>query len=69
MFDDKGFDKELTEIIKRDIMQNRPDVHWDDIAGLDEAKQLLREAVILPAVMPKFFKVPFLFCQVRFLGR
>lgn len=49
------------EIIERDIMQKRPDVHWDDIAGLDEAKKLLKEAVILPSVMPNFFKVLFCF--------
>lgn len=45
------------EIIERDIMQKRPNVHWDNIAGLDEAKKLLKEAVILPSVMPNFFKV------------
>lgn len=61
MFDDRGFDKELVEIIEREIMQKRPDVHWDDIAGLDEAKKLLKEAVILPSVMPNFFKVLFRF--------
>ncbi|VDN23766.1 unnamed protein product [Gongylonema pulchrum] len=56
VFEDKGYDKELVEVIERDIMQNRPDVHWDNIAGLEEAKKLLKEAVILPSVMPNFFK-------------
>jgi len=31
-------------------------VHWDDIADLREAKQLLEEAVVLPLWMPDFFK-------------
>ena len=31
-------------------------VHWDDIAGLESAKKLLREAVVLPLWMPDFFQ-------------
>lgn len=30
--------------------------HRDDIADLEEAKKLLREAVVLPMWMPDFFK-------------
>lgn len=37
-------------------MQKHPNVHWDDIADLQEAKQLLEEAVVLPMWMPEFFK-------------
>jgi len=29
---------------------------WDDVAGLTEAKRLLEEAVVLPVLMPEFFK-------------
>lgn len=29
---------------------------WEDIAGLEQAKQLLEEAVILPQIMPEFFQ-------------
>lgn len=28
---------------------------WDDIAGLDAAKEALKEAVILPVKFPHFF--------------
>ena len=28
---------------------------WDDIAGLEQAKQLLKEAVILPVKFPQLF--------------
>lgn len=31
-------------------------MHRDDIADLEEAKKLLREAVVLPMWMPDFFK-------------
>jgi katanin p60 ATPase-containing subunit A1 len=42
---------------ERDILQKNPNIHWDDIADLHEAKRLLEEAVVLPMWMPDFFKV------------
>lgn len=42
---------------ERDIVQKNPNIHWDDIADLHEAKRLLEEAVVLPMWMPDFFKV------------
>ena len=44
-------------MLERDIVQKNPDVRWDDIADLHEAKRLLEEAVVLPMWMPDFFKV------------
>ena len=55
-FDPTGYDKDLVESIERDIVQRNPSVHWNDIAGLTGAKKLLEEAVILPLLMPDFFK-------------
>lgn len=42
---------------ERDILQKNPNIHWDDIADLTEAKRLLEEAVVLPMWMPDYFKV------------
>ena len=30
-------------------------MHWVDIAGLEDAKRLLEEAVVLPMMIPDFF--------------
>lgn len=55
-FDCAGYDHELVELLERDILQRNPNVRWDDIADLHEAKKLLEEAVVLPMWMPDFFK-------------
>eukprot|EP00794_Sanderia_malayensis_P000192 gene192-806_t len=54
-FDPTGYDKDLVESLERDIVQKNPNVHWEDIADLHEAKKLLQEAVVLPLWMPEFF--------------
>ncbi|XP_062572850.1 titin homolog [Saccostrea cucullata] len=55
-FDPTGYDKDLVENLERDIVQKNPNVSWDSIADLVEAKALLKEAVVLPLVIPDFFK-------------
>uniref|UniRef100_A0A8B9RF12 Katanin p60 ATPase-containing subunit A1 n=1 Tax=Astyanax mexicanus TaxID=7994 RepID=A0A8B9RF12_ASTMX len=55
-FDRGGEDKDLIETLERDIISQNPNVKWDDIADLEEAKKLLKEAVVLPMWMPEFFK-------------
>lgn len=49
-------ESELVDILERDILQKNPNIHWDDIADLHDAKRLLEEAVVLPMWMPSFFK-------------
>jgi katanin p60 ATPase-containing subunit A1 len=54
---EKGIgDIELIEGIERDIVEARVYVTWESIAGLNEAKHLLQEAVVLPLWMPDYFK-------------
>lgn len=55
-FDGSGYDKDLVEALERDIISQNPNVKWDDIADLEDAKKLLKEAVVLPMWMPAFFK-------------
>ncbi|OXA50303.1 katanin p60 ATPase-containing subunit A-like 1 [Folsomia candida] len=52
---DCHMDADLVDMLERDILQKHLSVHWDDIADLAEAKQLLQEAVVLPMLMPQFF--------------
>ncbi|KAG6475499.1 spastin-like [Zingiber officinale] len=44
----KNQDSRLVEMINTAIVDRSPAVKWDDVAGLDKAKQTLMEMVILP---------------------
>lgn len=59
VFDAAGYELHLVETLERDIVQKNPDVQWKDVVGLDDAKSVLQEAVVLPLVMPEYFKVTF----------
>jgi katanin p60 ATPase-containing subunit A1 len=50
-----GLDVELVERLEREILDLAPAVKWEDIAGLDDAKGVLQEAVVLPLMCPGFF--------------
>ncbi|XP_028251619.1 katanin p60 ATPase-containing subunit A-like 2 [Parambassis ranga] len=45
--------KELAAIISRDIYMQSPNVRWEDIIGLEDAKRLVKEAVVYPIKYPK----------------
>lgn len=47
--------KKLKGALQSAILQEKPNVKWDDIAGLDGAKEALKEAVILPIKFPQLF--------------
>jgi SpoVK/Ycf46/Vps4 family AAA+-type ATPase len=43
-------------MLERDILDRQPNIKWENIAGLKDAKRLLEEAVVLPLWMPDFFQ-------------
>jgi len=47
--------RELEPSTMREVLIEKPNVHWDDIGGLDEAKQELRESIEWPLTMNKLF--------------
>ena len=51
-----GPDGELIEMVEREVMEKNPNVKFEDIAELEGAKNTLKEAVLLPLLMPDFFR-------------
>ena len=51
----KGLDKELIEKINNDIVDSGEQVSFDDIAGLQNAKDTVNELVIMPMLRPELF--------------
>ncbi|XP_026399642.1 katanin p60 ATPase-containing subunit A-like 2 isoform X2 [Papaver somniferum] len=47
--------RNLAESLSRDIIRGNPDVKWESIKGLENAKRLLKEAVVMPIKYPKYF--------------
>lgn len=50
-----GVDKNAAKQILNEIVVQGDDVHWSDIAGLEIAKNALREAVVYPFLRPDLF--------------
>ena len=47
--------RKLRAALSGAILQEKPNVRWEDIAGLEAAKEALKEAVILPIKFPHLF--------------
>jgi len=50
----------LAASLQREILQDSPNIKWDDIVGLDNAKRILKEAVVMPIKFPELFTGPLL---------
>ena len=48
-------EQELIDMISGTIVTESPNINWEDIAGLDNVKQALREAIVLPIAKPELF--------------
>ncbi|RYP68615.1 hypothetical protein DL771_006587 [Monosporascus sp. 5C6A] len=48
-------DSQLKDSLMASIITEKPNVRWDDVAGLEAAKQELRSAVVLPIKFPELF--------------
>jgi len=49
-------DKKRHDALSSAILKEKPGVKWEDVAGLEAAKEALKEAVILPIKFPQLFK-------------
>lgn len=53
--DDNDESMKMREALSGAIVSEKPNVKWDDVAGLEGAKEALKEAVILPLKFPQLF--------------
>jgi katanin p60 ATPase-containing subunit A1 len=54
-FDDAEM-RNLAASLQREILETSPNVRWEDVIGLDDAKQLLKEAIVMPLKFPDLFQ-------------
>jgi len=48
-------DSQLQNALESAIIKEKPNIKWSDVAGLESAKEALKEAVILPIKFPQLF--------------
>uniref|UniRef100_A0A182W7M9 AAA+ ATPase domain-containing protein n=1 Tax=Anopheles minimus TaxID=112268 RepID=A0A182W7M9_9DIPT len=51
----KNIDPKMVELIRSEIMDRFQPLSWDDIAGLEYAKTIIKEAVVWPILRPDIF--------------
>ncbi|XP_039963916.1 uncharacterized protein LOC120776912 [Bactrocera tryoni] len=51
----KNIDSKMVDLIKNEIMHKYKNMDWNDIAGLDYVKSIIKEAVVYPLLRPDIF--------------
>ncbi|KYQ56851.1 Fidgetin-like protein 1 [Trachymyrmex zeteki] len=51
----KNIDPNMIELIKNEIMDSGKTITWDDIAGLEYIKKIIKEVVVFPMLRPDIF--------------
>ncbi|XP_043249294.1 fidgetin-like protein 1 [Colletes gigas] len=51
----KNIDPKMVELIRNEIMDSKTTISWDDIAGLQYAKKIIKEVVVYPMLRPDIF--------------
>ncbi|XP_046400888.1 katanin p60 ATPase-containing subunit A-like 2 isoform X2 [Ischnura elegans] len=47
--------REMIQEFSQDIRYENPNVHWSDVIGHEDAKRILKEAIVYPVHYPEFF--------------
>lgn len=54
--DGKGPDEHLIMMLEKEVVDKNPNITFEDIAALDDAKKVIQETALLPLMMPDYFK-------------
>lgn len=49
-------DPDIVKAIEESILDHSPNIKWDDIQGLTDVKQVLKETIVLPVLRPDIFR-------------
>ena len=53
---DEDENKKLQDGLSGAIVTEKPNIKWDDVSGLESAKESLKEAIIMPIKFPELFQ-------------
>ncbi|XP_029155767.1 fidgetin-like protein 1 [Nylanderia fulva] len=51
----RNIDPNMIELIRNEIMESNKTITWDDIAGLEYIKKIIKEVVVFPMLRPDIF--------------